>query len=117
MSELIVSVDDNCANLTTNDVYITSVTSDEEEDARGGGDGKTKNDIVIGSDCGSVDLRKERSGKGNGRVYTIYLAVDDGNGNTVTANCEVHVPHNNRGTAIDDGGRECDSPDACACRV
>ncbi|HEY9114577.1 MAG TPA: choice-of-anchor D domain-containing protein [Bacteroidales bacterium] len=103
MSQLFVSVEDNCGDLSMVDVYITSVSSDEAEDAPGNGDGKTVNDIVINSDCNSVDLRKERSGNGNGRVYTIYLAVDDGNGNTGTASCQVHVPHNNGGTAVDDG--------------
>ncbi|PKP32261.1 MAG: hypothetical protein CVT99_05835 [Bacteroidetes bacterium HGW-Bacteroidetes-16] len=103
MSQLFVSVWDNCGVLSIDDVYITSVTSDEVENANGNGDGNTVNDIVISSDCNSVDLRKERSGNGNGRVYTIYMSVDDGNGNTGTASCQVQVPHNNGGTAIDDG--------------
>jgi len=103
MSQLVVSVGDNCGDLSIDDVYITSVTSDEEEDAKGGGDGKTKDDIVIASDCQSVDLRKERSGKGNGRVYSIFLEIVDENGNTATAKAQVQVPHNNGETAIDDG--------------
>jgi len=103
MSQLFVSVWDNCGVLSIDDVYITSVTSDEVENANGNGDGNTVNDIVISSDCNSVDLRKERSGNGNGRVYTIYMSVDDGNGNTGTTSCQVQVPHNNGGTAIDDG--------------
>ncbi len=101
MSQLFVSVDDNCGVLTIDDVYITSVSSDEVEN--GSGDGNTVDDIVIDSDCSSVDLRKERSGNENGRVYTIYMAVDDGNGNTGTSSCQVHVPHDKNGTAIDDG--------------
>ena len=103
LSQLFVSISDNCADLSMDDVYISSVSSDEPEDAKGGGDGKTLNDIVIDYDCQSVDLRKERSGNGNGRVYTIYLAVEDGNGNTGTASCQVQVPHNKGGIAIDDG--------------
>ena len=111
MSQLFVSVTDNCSDLTIDDVYITSVSSDEEEDANGNGDGKTLNDIVIESFCSSVDLRKERNGNGNGRVYTINLAVYDENGNIGTATCQVHVPHSNNKPAIDDGlayFEECD---------
>lgn len=103
MSDLFVSVWDNCGSLGIADVHITSVSSDEAENANGNGDGNTMNDIVISSDCNSVDLRKERNGNGNGRVYTIFLAVVDDNGNIGTASCQVVVPHNNGGTAIDDG--------------
>ncbi|NIT59743.1 MAG: VWA domain-containing protein, partial [Aliifodinibius sp.] len=94
VSQCIVSVSDNCANLSVSDVVITKVTSDEPEDVEGGGDGHTLNDIAIARDCGSVDLRQERQGDGNGRVYTIYLTVSDNDGNATTANCDVHVPHN-----------------------
>ena len=101
INQLFVSLSENCDNLTINDVYITSVSSDEVENGRG--DGNTVDDIVIASDCSSVDLRKERSGNGNGRVYTIYMAVMDANGNSSTASSQVHVPHNKKATAIDDG--------------
>lgn len=111
ISQLFVDVVDNCSSLTIDDVYITNVSSDEDEDANGNGDGKTLNDIVIESLCSSVDLRKERNGNGNGRVYTVNLAVYDENGNIGTANCQVHVPHSNNKPAIDDGpaySEECD---------
>jgi len=51
---------------------IASVSSDEAEDAPGGGDGNTTNDIVI-ANCKSVQLRAERDSNFNGRVYTIVL--------------------------------------------
>ncbi|NNE03579.1 MAG: T9SS type A sorting domain-containing protein [Eudoraea sp.] len=98
-----VSVSDNCTPLTVDDVYIASVSSDEEEDAQGGGDGNTTNDIVIAQDCKSVDLRKERRGNGNGRVYTINMMVMDASGNSASASSLVYVPKNNEGTATDDG--------------
>ena len=101
VSDFVVSVSDNCSPLGTADVTISFVTSDEPEDVRGGGDGKTSNDMVIGS--GSIDLRAERQGGGNGRVYTIHLTVADENGNSSSASCQVTVPHNKNGTAIDDG--------------
>lgn len=103
LAECVTAVSDNCASLTVSDVIIVMVTSDEPEDAQGNGDGKTLNDMVIADDCQSVDIRKEREGNGNGRVYTIHFAVDDGNGNIGTATCQVHVPHNQGGVAIDDG--------------
>jgi hypothetical protein len=79
------------------------VSSDEPDNARGNGDGNTINDMVIDSDCKSVDLRRERQGNGNGRVYTIHVSVSDAAGNVGTAECLVTVPHNKKGTAIDDG--------------
>ena len=67
---------------------ITSVSSDEPDNA--GGDGNTINDIVIAGDCKSVQLRKERMGSGNGRVYTITLTVTDSGGNTSYCNGDSH---------------------------
>ncbi len=103
LGDFVSSVSDNCASLTIDDVSIYKATSDELENGQGGGDGNTMNDIIISGDCKSVQLRKERNANGNGRVYTIYLELDDGNGNTSSATCQVQVPHNNGGTAIDDG--------------
>lgn len=104
LGDLVTSVSDDCnSGLTIDDVYITDVSSDEPEDTNGNGDGKTIDDMVIADDCMSVDLRKERQGNGNGRVYTIYLALDDGNGNTAETSVEVHIEHNPGNLAIDDG--------------
>jgi len=78
------------------------VTSDEPNNSTG--DGNTTNDIVIAADCKSVQLRAERSGNGNGRVYTITLKVSDGSGNVATATAKVTVPKSQNGApAIDDG--------------
>ena len=99
-----MSVSDNCSTLSESDVYIASVSSDEEENAVGSGDGNTLDDIVISQDCKSVQLRRERQGSGNGRVYTITLAVSDGNGNVGTTTCQVAVPLDQYGDpAVDDG--------------
>jgi len=102
-AERVVSVS-GCADLLVDDVVITQVTSDEPEDVLGGGDGNTVNDIVIDSGCKSVQLRRERQGSGNGRVYTIHLSVDAGDGNTGAATCLVTVPKSQNGNpAVDDG--------------
>jgi hypothetical protein len=87
----------------TNSVVIQKVTSDEPEDNASGGDGNTLNDIVIAANCKSVQLRRERDGGLNGRVYTIWFKVTDAFGNTATATVKVNVPINNGGTAVDNG--------------
>lgn len=91
----IIDVADNFDTDVT--VTLLSVTSNEPDN--GLGDGDTPNDIVINDD-GSVDLRAERSGTGDGRVYTFtYEAVDDC-GNSTIAITKVTVPldkgHNDR---------------------
>jgi len=93
----------NCdAGVSVASVYITQVTSDEAENGKG--DGNTSNDIVIGADCHSVQLRAERNGALNGRVYTITLKVSDTSGNVTSATVKVTVPKSQNGNpAIDDG--------------
>jgi hypothetical protein len=87
----------------TNSVVIQKVSSDEPEDNASGGDGNTLNDIVIAANCKSVQLRRERDGNLNGRVYTITFKVTDSFGNTATATVKVSVPITNGGTAVDNG--------------
>jgi uncharacterized repeat protein (TIGR01451 family) len=102
IAALVASVSDLCdASVDINDVVISQVTSDEPEDATGNGDGNTNNDIVIAPDCKSVQLRAERSGTGDGRVYKITLKVKDSSGNVATAVRQVTVL--NSGAAIDSG--------------
>jgi len=51
-----------------------------------------------------VRLRSERSGSGDGRVYTITFKVIDAAGNVATATAKVSVPKSQNGsTAVDDG--------------
>ncbi len=79
--------------LTSNDgasVTLLSVTSNEPDD--GLGDGDTANDIVI-VDNDTIQLRAERSGTGNGRIYTITYQATNTCGATVTATATVTVPH------------------------
>lgn len=87
----------------TNSVVIQKVSSDEPEDSATGGDGNTLNDIVIAADCKSVQLRRERDGNLNGRVYTITFKVTDSFGNSATATVKVSVPVTNGGSAVDNG--------------
>jgi hypothetical protein len=102
-SELVAGASDNCdPNVNASAVVIARVTSDEVEN--GNGDGNTSNDIIIGANCKSVQLRAERGTSGNGRVYTITLRVTDASGNSATANVKINVPKNQSdAAAVDDG--------------
>ena len=103
VSDLVASASDNCdTGVDLSSVFISQVTSDEVEN--GDGDGDTLNDIVIAPDCKSVQLRSERSGNANGRVYTITFKVIDASGNMATATATVTVPKSQNGSAaVDDG--------------
>ena len=102
VTNFVTSVQDNCGGtISVGSVVITKVTSDEAEN--GNGSGNTLNDIVIASNCKSVQLRSEREGGGNGRVYTIFFSVRDAAGNIGTATAKVVVPHNPGETPVDSG--------------
>ena len=72
-------------------ITLVSVTSNEPDE--GPGDGDTANDIVI-VDNDTIQLRAERSGTGDGRIYTITYQATNTCGATVTATATVTVPHN-----------------------
>jgi predicted extracellular nuclease len=84
----------NTSFVSTSDtvsVTLVSVTSNEPDN--GLGDGDTANDIVIVNN-NTIKLRAERSGSGNGRIYTITYQATNTCGATVTATATVTVPHN-----------------------
>jgi uncharacterized repeat protein (TIGR01451 family) len=101
VGNFVSSVFDNCGGVSVGDVVITNVTSDETEN--GNGDGNTLNDIVIAADCKSVQLRSERDGGGDGRVYTITFRLTDTHGNSTTATANVVVAHNPGQTPVNSG--------------
>jgi N-acetylneuraminic acid mutarotase len=71
-----------------------SVASNEPEE--GLGDGDTYPDWtepVISNGIITLKLRAERSGRGNGRTYTIMIEAMDDSGNTSTAKVNISVPH------------------------
>jgi hypothetical protein len=105
MTDLVASVTDNCnSSLPLTNIVITRVTSDEPENINGG-DGNTLNDMVIAADAKSVQLRAERDGNKNGRVYWIHLRITDAAGNVGTTKAKVSVPKSqgSNGAAIDSG--------------
>lgn len=102
LTQFVTGATDSCdTTLGISGVVIEKVTSDEIEN--GNGDGNTLNDIVIAADCKSVQLRSEREGSSNGRVYTIFFKVTDASGNVGTATAKVVVRHNPGETAVDSG--------------
>jgi hypothetical protein len=104
VTDFVASASSSCdTSVDINDVVIQKVSSDEVEENPAGADGNTLNDIVIAPDCKSVQLRRERDGNLNGRVYTITFKVTDSFGNSTTATVKVFVPVSNNGTAVDNG--------------
>ena len=103
VSDLVRAASDNCdTTVDVDSVIIPRVTSDEPENSSG--DGNTSDDILIAPDCKSVQLRAERMGDGNGRVYTLTFIATDVAGNVGTATAKVTVPHSQDGSAaVDDG--------------
>jgi hypothetical protein len=80
-------VADNCDS--TPDCAL-SVSSNEAVD--GVGDGNTSPDWEV-LDAHHVLVRAERSGTGDGRVYTITITCTDASGNSSSAEVTVEVPH------------------------
>ncbi len=100
-----VTVED-CMEVTDRcdeDVEVSFHSAWSDEPVNDKGDGNTEPDIILG--CDSVQLRSERQGSGNGRVYTLgYRAVDDAGNEVTDGTCTVSVPHDQSGRpAIDDG--------------
>lgn len=72
---------------------ITFILVTSSEPDNGKGDGNTVIDIVIIDDY-TFEFRAERSGNGEGRVYTITYQATDASGNSAQASATVIVNHN-----------------------
>ena len=86
----------------TNDVTITITAVTQDEPTEGLGDGDAAIDAIINSD-GTVLLRAERSGTGDGRVYRIFFTASN-LGGSASGMVTVTVPLNAHETAVDSGG-------------
>lgn len=91
-----VTASDTCdANPT---VALASITSNEPADVLGAGNQPDYiqaiggGPIPFGTDVRSFLLRAERSGLGNGRIYTVTYTAKDVAGNTASASAQVFVP-------------------------
>ena len=75
-------------------VRLVSITSNQPDN--GTGDGDAPNDIqgaAFGTDDRQFQLRNERSGTLQNRVYTITYSATDASGNTTVRQATVTVPH------------------------
>jgi streptogramin lyase len=81
-------------------IRVTGIRQDEPVNDKADG-----NTVPDGQGVGTAvaQLRAERSGKGNGRVYHIAFEASDPNGRTCTGSVAVGVPHDKQDKPIDDG--------------
>ena len=77
-------------------IAITSIV--QNEPVKGGGSGNTGIDAT-GLGQAIAQVRAERSGKGNGRLYRINFDAADGKGGRCSGSVTVQVPHDNRASA------------------
>lgn len=87
-------------------VTLTVVSVQQDEPVNGRGDGNTSPDARLLADAHAVELRQERSGRGDGRVYLIGFEGRDGHGGSCEGEVIVTVPHDHSGRpAVDSGWR------------
>jgi len=91
-------VTDACGEST--DINVDSIFQDEPLDSEG--DGNTEPD-GFGVGTSTPQVRAERAGTRNGRVYHIGFTATDDRGETCTGTVTVGVPHDRHDTPIDDG--------------
>lgn len=84
-------------------VTVTGVTQDEP--INGLGDGDTAPDAAISSDGSTVQVRAERSGTGDGRVYAVAFTATDEHGASCSGTVKTGVPRDQRGAAAVDSGQ------------
>jgi hypothetical protein len=80
-------------------ITVTGITQDEA--ANGLGDGDTAPDGVLAGSTAQV--RAERAGSGDGRVYQVSFTASDGRGGLCSGAVGVGVPHEAKGTPVDSG--------------
>jgi len=81
-------------------IVIDSIFQDEP--VNGSGDGNTSPDGQ-GIGTGTAEVRAERQGPGNGRVYHIHFTAYDVCGNSCSGEITVGVPHDRKDLPVDDG--------------
>ncbi|HEX6067894.1 MAG TPA: vWA domain-containing protein [Nitrososphaera sp.] len=87
-------------------VMITGIFQDEPTNGLGDGD-QSPDGAGVGTD--TAEVRAERSGTGDGRVYHIMFTAEDGAGGSCTGEVLVTVPHDQSGAAAVDQGALFDS--------
>lgn len=92
-----IVIEANAGDNSGGPITLTAVVSSSEP-IDGPGDGDTSPDWIapsISQDSGIIrlQLRAERSGEGNGRVYTVTITASDTSGNSSVVDIDVIVPH------------------------
>jgi len=85
---IMANAEDNSGGPVTLDVQVTSNEPDEDDWVIESVD-NTTGEIQL-------SLRAERSGTGDGRVYTVTITATDEANNSSTATVEIRVPHDKR---------------------
>ncbi|MDH3277805.1 MAG: LamG domain-containing protein [Nitrosopumilus sp.] len=78
-------------------IIVDSVLQDEPTNTNG--DGDQSPDATLSP----LQIRSERSGNNDGRVYEISFTADDGNGGTCDGSVFVGVPHDKKDTPVNSG--------------
>jgi hypothetical protein len=86
---VVATAADNCDSVP--ECSITEVSSNEPVNGLGDGD-QTPDWVITGDD--TLYLRAERSGTGDGRIYTITVTCTDDFGNSSNGTATVNVQHN-----------------------
>jgi len=88
VERFVLSVSDTCdTGLDRSDVRFGRATSDEPDNSTG--DGDTSGDIRFEDECRGLQVRSERKGNGDGRVYRADVEVADASGNVASGNVQV----------------------------
>jgi hypothetical protein len=99
LNDCVDTVIDNCGNsLSPNAVgQLIKITSDENSPLDMG---------IVGT--ATFQVRRQRDGGGDGRVYTAYFNLSDSYGDITSASCKIQMKHDNGGpNAIDSGAHSC----------
>jgi hypothetical protein len=109
LADCIGEVQDNCSDFQVANLggyaQLKSVTSDELEE--GLGDGKTCADSIMILDDHEFQVRAERSGDRDGRVYTAKYELTNVFGYVSEHTCAIVVPHSPGNPAVDNGAAMC----------
>lgn len=96
-----ITIQANASDNTSYPVVLSAkVTSNEPQNGLGDGDTSpdwTEPIIDQANGIITLNLRAERSGKGNGRIYTITITATDLSGNSRQADVVIKVPRNRGG--------------------
>lgn len=99
--KLVAVTIDNVTDPDGDMVAVNVETISQDEPTFGLGFGDKSPDAIFSESM--VSLRSERSGSGDGRVYSVKFSATDDKGGECSGSVTVSVPHDHDGEAIDSG--------------